>query len=115
MNPAVDMMLLIIIGFIIFFSFLLLGYQVYSLQARKKAVKAQERVIEERNTFLDLLNELRDDIFQAVYSFSSLRDFSRYVSKSEYARAHDTWRACSYSSLYGRAKVNSCLGSARSQ
>ena len=72
-----DMTLLTIIGFIIVFFSLLLGYQVYTLQARKKAIEEQERIIEERNTFLELVYELRDDIFQAAYAFSTLRYFSR--------------------------------------
>jgi hypothetical protein len=55
----------------------LIGYPLFRRQTRIQQVEA--------------LNEYRDDVYQAAYSFNLLQDSSRYVSKIEYDEWREKW------------------------
>jgi len=44
-----------------------------------------------RQKIRDTLNEYRDEVYEAAYSFSQLRSADRYVSKSEYGLWKENW------------------------
>lgn len=44
-----------------------------------------------RQKIRDTLNEYRDEVYEAAYSFSQLRSADRYVSKSEYGFWKENW------------------------